>query len=405
MTIFGIIWFIIIGFAFIKKDIKYMFYVLILGMIFQCNNVIVLSNGLSSGPQLITCAAFITKSFLYKIDKRKTLNRPNYFPYLLLLIYIIFTSLHFNNLNNIIMSIVQIGIYIYTLHRVVLLSPYIDENETDKIIKKLAIIILVIGYGQFFINLFNINRPLLFKLFIYNDINNPNIYFYKEHIRFYSTFMEPSYVACILTSLYYYFFMKNEKKRIDNILSVLLLISIIITFSTTAYLIFATIFSVVFLRKIKNKKTWKYIIIAIIALVILALGTNVLNKVIFQKSSSVSSTVRTIYNNIAYEGFKKSPVIGNGYKTFRASSIVLSILAELGIVGLFLYLTSCLKLLKSQFKYKLKSGKVTKANSVFIISSILAQLIACPDLDLCSFWLSLYISSIIVYSRKGVDDK
>ena len=58
------------------------------------------------------------------------------------------------------------------------------------------------------------------------------------------------------------------------------------------------------------------------------LTTDVLDRVIFNKSSTASGRVRTLWNNVAYEEFINNPIFGIGYQSLRASSIIFDIMGE-----------------------------------------------------------------------------
>lgn len=90
----------------------------------------------------------------------------------------------------------------------------------------------------------------------------------------------------------------------------------------------------------------------------------------------------------------------NGYKNYRASSIVACLLAETGTIGVMMYFTLSLQLLKP-----ITGKKYTGHNKGIyfaVISAIIAQLIACPDLDLCTLWLWLYIVGL--YGSKRINN-
>lgn len=392
MTIFGIIWIMLILVTFCMKDIKYILTLTLVGMLFQCSNVIVINEGITCGTQLITSFAFIIKSLTYKYKKAIGSNKDEKFA--ILFIYILINSFLINNENSLnFLGILQLFVYILTFYRIKKISDFIDKDYLDKCIRIITLIIIGVGFITIFINLLGVSKNNLLQILLYNEKNNPNIYYYKNSNRFYSTFMEPSFVAGVLVGLFAYFYLKDRSdlKKYDKVLLLLIGIAILLTFSSTAYGTLAITLIIIWSKSIKKKKTWFFIILAAISFLTMLMTTDILDKVIFNKSSTSSGIVRDIWNKHAYNSFIENPVFGTGYKTLRASSLALDILGELGVIGLILYLVAIFNSIKYIFT---KKNPKNYFSSVLILAMIISQFIACPDLDLCSFWLVMYIYAL-----------
>lgn len=395
MTIFGVIWLVLSFFCFVVKDIRYMLGLTLIGMIFQCNNVITFKS-ISVGPQLITSLLLIAKYLLYRQQKENnTSNKFRDYSFAFLILYIILNSFFVSASTNPIFDIIQVIIYFLTFCILTKIGRLLNEEDIDRIVRTISIVLLLVGAVQIFANILHLDNLKILRLLVYNEITNMNIYYYAHPytIRFYSTFMEPSYASVALVPLTLYFFYKNNK-----LYFILLLFSVFLTFSTTAYVLLIFLFGIEFIKRIKYKKTWLYFIYILILLIIVALGTNVLDRVLLSKSTSGSGVVRNMWNNRAYQAFLKAPIFGNGYKSLRASSIILDILGELGLTGLILYLYTMFK--KIWVSFLRIDSKRDAVGLIFLTSAVLAQVISCPDLDLCSFWLCLYLYAIMYVGKK-----
>ena len=403
MTVFGVIWLIIVAVCFCMKDIRYMIGVTLAGMLFQCNNVIELSNGISCGPQLITSFLFILRTMKYKKtneNKQKNEKYPYiiiFFIYIFLNLFIFYRGGFYRN----IFKIIQLLIYVITFYRMKFVSICINEKILDKCIKIITYIIIGVGILQLCVAIFDLPRESIIKTLFYNDDSNiTNVYYYKTSVRFYSTFMEPSFVAGLLVGLFMYFFAKKKRTRGEMFLLASLLIAILLTLSSTAYAVLLLVAMVYAMKNLKKKNTWTYILLGGMLILALALTTDVLDKVIFEKSSTASARVRNMWNKRAYNQFLVHPVFGNGYESLRASSIIFDILGELGVIGLVLYAKFYWDLLKGFF-FK-KESSTFETVCYLILAIFLSQVIACPDLNLSSFWIAIYIFGLATNFKNKV---
>ena len=95
----------------------------------------------------------------------------------------------------------------------------------------------------------------------------------------------------------------------------------------------------IFLASSKEKKLkFEIIMASVVGFAIMYLFFfDVLDLVIFSKASSGSGVARHGWNVIAMREFNTSPFWGVGYKMSRGSSIIYTILSELGILGMIVY--------------------------------------------------------------------
>lgn len=403
MTIFGVIWAFVILYCFIKDDIKYMFSVTLIFMTFQCANVIYLgSTGI--GPQVLTSISFIIKSLISfngKIPRIKKDNSRLASVSLIALMVVIIVSSRVNEtITEKWLIILQLAVYMITFLLMKRVIRNINNESLYEIIRAIIIFIVFVGILQWIITMFMPSAKILLKYVFYND-NSTDIYFnHNDHYhnrRIYSTFMEPSYMSAFsVGALFYLMSFWNRLK--ENILLVLLLMMILIaSFSSTAYGAFA-VTGIIFILSTKEIKiNWKILIIAISIFAICILFFffyDILDAVIFSKATTPSGITRTRMNNDAFDAFMTSPLIGVGYKMIRGSSIIYSLLGETGILGLAAFVSFNLNSVWRVLFRSIQSKNYTTGYYgvlYAIISSFICLIIACPDLDLCSYWFWLYL--------------
>ncbi|MGL6199635.1 MAG: O-antigen ligase family protein [Lachnospiraceae bacterium] len=237
-------------------------------------------------------------------------------------------------------------------------------------------------------------RPVL-NLIFYNDPSTDVVFHKYNYSRIMSTFMEPSYYAGFVVGAFYYLLGFRENWKSNAWIMIILIIEVIMTKSSTAYGAFAIvgILFILYANNISVKCKIMGTALALVGILIIYFGFyNILDEVIFSKDLTGSYSTRENMNTEAIEAFRSSILYGVGYKNSRGSSIIYSLLGQLGIIGLTLYiiisLGMCLHLIK------------LNGISFAILSAVVCQIIACPDLDLCTYWFWLYCAGAIVVKRK-----
>lgn len=142
-------------------------------------------------------------------------------------------------------------------------------------------------------------------------------------------------------------------------------------------------------RKNQRRKL-NTVALALIAVFGILATSNVLQSVLIDKFNTGSFYERSNWNKKALEGFQNSMLIGLGYKNSRASSLLLQLLGELGFLGFATYMFFMFEQIKFIFK---RSSKISQY-SWMIVAVLICQMIAIPDLDICSTWMILYIFAI-----------
>ena len=403
MTIFGTIYIIILIFAFFT-NIKVLFALTIFSSVLQCDNVFVIGD-VGIGPQVITSLVFLIKAFIIKrksifiINKRILLLEAS----TILLLFVSLISLIVNNnLENTVFKYLQLVIYVFCFIAMSKVSYLIDNEFVHKCIKYLSVFLITMGFIQLMITTGVLPRFTIIKELFYNDNLSNVIYFTRDnYFRILSTYMEPSYYACFIVGAFYYFLLQSKKTKGEKVLIFFILIQIILTFSSTAYISFALTGLVYFLTVKNLKKKLKIALLAIIGLLVLYFGFyNVLDNVIFSKTESGSANARFANDAKAIRIFNDNKVIGVGYKTNRASSAITTILAEMGIIGLLCYLILNFFVVKGIFRSEKKNiSKQELGIRVAILSVIVSQIVAVPDIDICAYWMWMNILAVVMLNK------
>lgn len=391
ITLFGVIW-VIILIAFFKNT-KNILFLILLAMSLQCVDCIRVA-GIGIGPHIITCCFYLAITFHTKIKKSK--DKLFIISGVVLFLTIII-SLSINNVLNIstLFKAIQFLTYLLTANSFVK-NTRLEILEIKEVINKLMVFLLLMGLIQLLMTMNLLPRIWLVNELLYNNVNN--VAFYNNHyFRICSTFMEPSYYAPFLCSMFFYYYNETGKKERTIILAII--VEIILTFSSTAYaaLIISFILYMLidmFYTKTLKKKNIAFIVVGLICFVLLLVSTDVLEKVIFNKSTSVSAIVRNQWNERALESFYSSPLFGVGYKQSRASSIINCLLGELGIIGLSSYLLMILGLIKI-----IAEKQNTLLYIIMILTVLICQIVAIPDIDLSSAWLVIFICCLLISSN------
>lgn len=399
ITLFGFIWISLLIYTIYKKSIESMVFLTLFSMIFQCNNVFVISS-IGVGPQIITSIVFIVFSFFTPYANIIKIGVKSIFftvPWLLLLIVIFISSIVNSSLTVNLFRVIQICVYVICFIRMFSVSRYY-KIDLQKITRFIIWFIVIIGIFQYLMSIGVLPKFWIAEQLLFNEQNNPVVYFYNDNVkRLFSTFMEASYCAPVLVGGFYYILydkLTYNYKKYDNLLMILLLIEIFLTLSATAYVIFIATGAFMCLL-LPNKK--KSFIFKFLFFIICFLGVIILyDKLVYMveaKLSSGSGVARNGWNVVALREFNSNKIIGVGYKNSRASSLVLTILSETGLVGISVFLLALFTMFKSMLSVKM-SKNFSKKYLILVMSTLLAQFVSCPDLDFCVFWLFNYLVSI-----------
>lgn len=406
MTIFGLLWMILIVISMLMPNLNAMMFLTLLSSTIQCSNVIVMG-GSGIGPQVITSAAFVIKMLIYKKNKKIKIRR-DVLDIQLGVIFIFGMVLVSSCANNTLLTnslrIMQLFIYILCFLVMYSAGENVDIEFVYRTLRKITIFLLVIGIVQISITTGILPRFSIFQIILYNDNLSDVIYFTRNnYFRILSTYMEPSYYAGFLVGAFYYFLNYKEKRQENLFLLVCILFEIIFTFSSTAYGAFA-VSGIIFLASSKEGKLKIFILVGgILGIFVMYFGFyDILDNVIFSKMASGSGVARYYWNVAAQKVFRSSPIYGTGYKTSRASSLFYTLLAEMGILGFMAYIFTNLHIILSIFSKK-RRQRLTKEYigiCLAVLSVVVCQMIAVPDLDICTYWMWMNFLALIYSANK-----
>ena len=401
MTFFGIIWILLLIWAFLKPQIRYMLFLTLLGMVLQSDNVIVFGET-AIGAQFFSSAAFIVKSYTYKsrkIDKNITL----FFVSILLFIFFFFFNSAFISVEGFnIIQVLMLWVYLWVCYRMAKIAHVIQLDLLNQYYDRLVVFVLIVG-TVLLIQMIGLlpNYGLLESLF-YNDTVSGICYYHddQDHSRFTATFLEPSYCAGFLIGSFFYY-LKSSASLAPIVKKLIpIFIAILLSRSSTAFGALAIV-GILFVFSKGNKKSLKYIVpLGIIAIILLFTSLSfILDDVIFSKMDTGSAMVRENWNLEAMDVYHNYPIFGQGFSTQRASSIICTILAELGAVGMFFYSLMIVVLLAYGF-FKKSMPDYYYGATFMVLSAIVCQLIACPDISFCAFWLAVYMFILLNGCKK-----
>lgn len=330
------------------------------------------SNGVAFSINDIFLTILVISWIGYLILNKKKINKNNLTKPILIFIGVSLISLILNishlSLMNFLIS------FSYLLRWVMYAAIFFIVKEFDNKFKhKIPYLMLfsggvvvMAGYVQYFL------YPSLKNLFYLG---------WDEHLyRMFSSFLDPNFAGSffvllfiLVLGLFYDFFRRKLFKQVFvlGILETLVLFSIYLTYSRSAFIMLALSLSA-FLFLIKK---WKLIIFALIILLLIVFivpksfqteGTNLLR--------TFSSEQRITSSQVALKIFQSSPVFGVGFNTYRyaqnriglnneiwqtthsgagTDNSFLFVLATTGIIGLVSYLyfvLSIFSLAKKNFK-------------------------------------------------------
>lgn len=313
MTIFGIAWMILEIICFLKKDIKYITVLTILGMTFQCNNIISMGN-FGVGPQIISSIIFSLKVIIQSKGIIKIPKKNKYIIITMIIMLIaVFISLYKNQLvTEKLLVFLQLMSYILCFICMNVISEKVNDDFVYKLVRRITIFLLIVGAIQFLITSNVIPRLSIISEIFFNEKRGAVYYYRNNYYRITSTFMEPSYFSGFIVGALFYLISFKEKFKSNIFLILAICIEIILTFSSTAYgtLIIVSIIYLIFSDlKIKDK----IILITLLAILygVMYFGFyGVLDKVIFSKEKSGSANKRNNMNDHAIETFLENPIFG-----------------------------------------------------------------------------------------------
>lgn len=420
ITVFGFCWLGALCLVFISNNVRYMVFMTLFSVIFQSASVIVIGDD-GVGPLIITSFAMIVWN-VWKSGGRLIIAKHGGRVYkkisicaVLLLVLVILISWGNNRMNYRWQPIVfwmyftQLMLYILCYFSCWNVCKWIDSEKVHGILMNVILFVAVVGAVQFMVTSGILPRSPLLNTFIYTPDTNSAYYWYERYYRVFSTFMEPSYCSAFLVGAFYYIISFRDPRRKELLLAVVLLVEIILTFSSTGYGAFF-VCGILYLFFSKNKK-YMWILLPFGVCAVLFLGVTgelsvVLNQVIFKKMNTGSGYTRRVMDGRAMNGFLQAKIWGVGYKNVRGSSFLISLAGQLGIMGIVSWCMSWLPLFVETWKNRNK--EILAAAIYLLAGAICSMVIAVPDIDFCVFWGAMYMAAMVLggckHQVKGTEE-
>lgn len=404
MTVFGVLWLGLIVWCVYSEKLPYLLALTLFSMVFQCSNVIAIG-GLNVGPQVITNLAFLLVALLKALKQGSVAlsgaGRAA-LPAAALVLAALASALLNGSLPGTLLRLLQLAVYGAAFGVMAQAHRFVSEAFVARTVKRLTLFVLVMGAVQLLITSGLLPRLALVKLLFYNE-NASYVYYNRAHYtRLMSTFLEPSYCGGFLVGAFFYFASMWKGTKREAALLAALAAEILLTRSSTAYGAFA-VTGALFLLRGRNREAKKLLLLAggLGLGWMLVLGRGVLDEVVFSKLLSASAATRHRWNTAAWQAFLRSPVYGVGYKNARASSLLVSVLGEMGLVGLAAWAALNGAVLRPLWEKRRLHGRQFYAVRFALLGVLAAQLLACPDLDFCVYWLWMDLAALCGLAGRG----
>lgn len=413
ITIMGFAWVLLFVCIFLKVDRERAILFTMIGMTLQSASVFLL-NGNGVGPQLVSSLLFIIFvlwSWLIQDNRKLYIRKWNPCRLLSVLSGFIFILLIRYSGNRATRSDVWNSyfwlIFVYFTCYMVMwgYGKYISNGFVNQCMITVIWFVVIVGLIQILTTTGVLPRNILLETFLFTPDTGSAYYWSAIFSRVFCTFMEPSYAAAFIVGAFYYLIALDHTTKSQKVLTVLLVLEILLTFSSTAYGAFA-IGGICYLLISKNKKAMKYLLpiglMILLGMFVSGQLGEILNKVIFNKRNSGSAYTRGVWDKNALRAFRQEPIFGVGYKSVRGSHLYTSILGQCGIVGTILWIVMILPIVILLLKNKNRENNFTSM-LLFLVSVIIAMCIAIPDLDFCVFWMAMYLSALSISTYKVID--
>ena len=370
-------------------------------MLLQCDNIIIL-NEKGIGPQVLSSIILIFY-YLFTIVRYKGKNNiiqlAPYILYSVFLLYLIFTYPG----GAIPLNMIQIIVYLICSYALFNMRGKISQKKILRIITMMIWFVIIIGPIQFLCSSMLLPKIIL-QPFLFNDsLSGVNVQYYYPfpYLRLFSTFMEPSFCSTFLVgSIIFVLHIGKKNIKHFNLLLSLLIGELILTFSSTGYGGFLIMMALYFAKNLKRRYMQYMITFIFFGLIFYSLfGDTVLREVLFEKMSSSSASARTWWNIAAMEAFNNHPIIGAGFQSVRASSYLYTLLGETGIVGTLIYFLFFVSLYWPIFFKNNNDNREEDACRYYMLSVVVCMIIACPDHNMCTFWIGFYMFSLLSVSN------
>lgn len=430
ISVFGILWFSAIIFCFFKP-IEYFIYLLLFSTVFQASYVVVIG-GFDINATILTCVALIINCLM---RNKFVISLPHWGR--LGLVYVLFAFAI-----SIIAPMVFVGTVIkgitnseYDFHKfhtvvvsfsagnisqpltmiIYMITAIFLYNNRDKIkykqlllwVQRIFFFVFIVGIVHIVFMYFHLPLDWM-KLLLHNesDITGAtflDFYFMGNFAKFMSTFYEPSYCGAYLAIMLMSFLNCDiPKKKITIICCV---IGLLLNLTSTGLITMFVCGAILLIRTLSKskikRKTWNlFFITSAIFLLVLASFSNLRNflySFTLGKVGSGSFELRTMVDQIALDHFFNSNLVGLGLNSVQAYSLIPSLLAQIGLVGTFLFIAFIISIHK---QIKNQNSNIKLYLEITLISVLVAQVLSIQALNFCLFWFVIFETALLIKPKK-----
>lgn len=286
------------------------------------------------------------------------------------------------------------------------------REETERIILYSAIFIACWGIFQFLCNVTGLPYPD----FLLNNSGSASGQGFKETLsdigihRVSSAAVEPSVLAQALLTLLPLTLPAWRKRgfifsrRRDRMVAVLLIIVLVLSTSSTAYIglaILALTYMLFAVRKGSLSKTKAVFVFALagifatavvtVAFVSIPFVSELLNTVLLSKASSGSGIERAMTISLAFGYFQKYPILGIGWGSATSHDLIVKLLSNVGIVGTVVFFCAIFSIVRSDWqKISSRDSPLDLSREVWLmslVSFVLTSIVIEFPLPFGNFWL------------------
>jgi hypothetical protein len=229
-----------------------------------------------------------------------------------------------------------------------------------------------------------------------------------------------SYAAIGLYAFSFSLWLDDVRPRLSGLLAVLLIGSLLLSTSSTAYLSFAIFSSIILCEAIgrvlsgrASRRDLQYFgiatsvpllvgVVAICAPAAWASFVALFDATIVNKLQSQSGIERMQWNTFALQNFWDTATLGAGVGSVRTSSMLVAALANVGIVGIVLFLAMLMSIAVSRSRADSDDAKAGRAGARACTALAIAACLSASSVDL---GLAFFIFAALAATASTLSDK
>lgn len=422
VSVFGIWWVILLLTYYVNKRYEYLIFLVMLSFVFQASYVFVIGKAdINAG--IVTCFFVLINTLYSTRGKLKTVAWQRImllFVFWTLIISIVAPSLfkgmqimgitnneydfhkfHWETVQLSASNISQcLTIILYALTVVSLYTKdkVVSNQEYQKIYLRVYSVVAILGLCNMALMFFHLPTELYQTVF-HNEADIigdtfVNRYYIGSFSKFISTFYEASYCGAYLAVSSILFLHYFDTSIFIKAFSLVLLA---FNLSSTGFVTFLVLESLVIIQNfrrhiISKKRLTVYITLLIVAAILILFNSSIIDNLYaytIGKTSSGSFNIRTKVDSIALQTLPQTHGLGLGMNSIQTYSLIPSLLAQVGVIGLLLYTFFVARCIKWA------SHITSEAIITQLMGIIIAQILSIQALNFCLFWQAIFAIAVV----------